>query len=193
MEIRQLSVDYNEEHDRILIRINTTDSEELRFWLTQRMLGRLWPTFNEVVARHLLPHDKFADHSKLQLSGLNAEQRAMVAEFERVDALKQADFATPYDAHPLRLPLGEFPLLVTEVNLTAVNNGQLRIRLCEQLSGKAQQRSCQLDLPPQLVHGLTHLLHKAIARSGWNVSMYPAENQPAESPANDPGRPRYLN
>ena len=38
MQIHQMSVTYLPEQDRILMRINTTEGEEMRMWLTRRLM-----------------------------------------------------------------------------------------------------------------------------------------------------------
>ena len=50
MNIHQLSVNYIQEHDRILVRINTTASEELRLWFTRRLTLNLLPMVQKIVA-----------------------------------------------------------------------------------------------------------------------------------------------
>jgi hypothetical protein len=37
MNIHQLSVNHDERQDRLLLRLNTQDLKEFRFWLTRRM------------------------------------------------------------------------------------------------------------------------------------------------------------
>ena len=50
MNIHQLSVNYLQEQDRILLRINTSAGEELRLWLTRRLTLNLWPMLTKIVA-----------------------------------------------------------------------------------------------------------------------------------------------
>ncbi len=195
MDIHQLSVDYSDEQDRILIRINTSLGEELRFWLTRRMLHKLWPTFTQVVAEHTLRYGKLIDTPNPDMATLTDSAKSMLADFHRNEALKRADFSTPYNSNPTSLPLGESPLLVTEVKLTSMGSGQLQIKLTEQLTGFAIQRSCQIDVPTHLAHGLMHLLEQCLARSGWTDTPAQAVSPTDEvdSIASDDERPRYLN
>lgn len=195
MDIHQLSVDYSEEQDRILIRINTSQAEELRFWLTRRMAHKLWPTFHRVVASHTVRFGKLVDTANPHPGTLDDSAQAILADFHRSEALKRADFSTPYNNDANRLPLGEAPLLVTEVKLTSLGTGQLQINLMEQLAGQASLRCCQLEVPTHLAHGLTHLLEQCLARSGWgDPAPLPTvkSDEPEASPVGE-GRPRYLN
>ena len=43
MNIHQLSARYNQEQDRILVRINSTEGTEMRLWFTRRLTLALWP------------------------------------------------------------------------------------------------------------------------------------------------------
>jgi len=195
MDIHQLSVDYSEEQDRILIRINTSQAEELRFWLTRRMTHKLWPTFNQVVASHTVRFGKLMDTPNPHPGTLDDSAQSLMADFHRNEALKRADFNTPYNSGANSLPLGEAPLVVTEVKLTSLGTGQLQIKLSEQLVGKASQRSCQLEVPTHLAHGLMHLLDQCLARSGWSDPAPHTAAQPDEPEAApvEEKRPRYLN
>lgn len=195
MDIHQLSIDYSEEQDRILIRINTSQAEELRFWLTRRMVHTLWPTFNQVVANHTVRFGKLIDTPNPQPGTLDESAQSLMADFHRNEALKRADFNTPYNSNASSLPLGEAPLLVTEVKLTSLGTGQLQIKLSEQLAGQGVQRSCQLDVPTHLAHGLMHLLEQCLARSGWSdpAPLIPAQPDDTEATAVEEKRPRYLN
>src|SRR3954471_331756 len=109
MKIHQLSVTYLAEQDRILLRVNTDAAEEMRVWLTRRLMLGLWPLLSKLLTRHLL---------KLEAAGNSLETadedlRRMLADFRKEEFLRHADFDTPY-RETAGLPLGEEPLLVTD-------------------------------------------------------------------------------
>src|SRR3954468_31060 len=106
MKIHQLSVTYLAEQDRILVRVNTEAAEEMRLWLTRRLMLGLWPLLSRLLTEHLL---------KLEAAGtvLDTADEAlkkMLADFRREEFLQHADFETPYRDNQA-LPLGEEPLL----------------------------------------------------------------------------------
>jgi hypothetical protein len=51
MNIHQLSVNHDERQDRLLLRLNTQDQQEFRFWLTRRMTLRLMPAIEQSAVR----------------------------------------------------------------------------------------------------------------------------------------------
>ena len=86
MKIHQLSVTYLAEQDRILVRVNTAAAEEMRLWLTRRLMLGLWPLLSKLLTKHLL---------KLEAAGTSLETadedlKRMLAEFRKDEFLKQA-------------------------------------------------------------------------------------------------------
>ena len=54
MKIHLMSVTYLAEQDRILMRVNTAAAEEMRLWLTRRLMLGLWPLLSKLLTKHLL-------------------------------------------------------------------------------------------------------------------------------------------
>src|SRR3954470_23576686 len=110
MQIHQLSVSYQAEHDRLLMRVSSTGGDEMRLWLTRRLMLGLWPLISRLETDQLL---------KLEAAGsvldeADEELRRMLADFRKEEFLQRADFDTPYQDQQ-KLPLGSDPLLVTGV------------------------------------------------------------------------------
>src|SRR6266568_9669874 len=112
MKIHQLSVTYLAEQDRILMRVNTATAEEMRLWLTRRLLLGLWPLLSKLLTKHLLK----LEAAGTSLDTADEDLKRMLAEFRKEEFLRQADFETPYQEHQRQMPLGEEPLLITDVD-----------------------------------------------------------------------------
>jgi hypothetical protein len=190
MQIHQMSVTYLPEQDRILMRINTTEGEEMRMWLTRRLMVGLWPLLSKLLTEHLLK----LESAGASLAGANPELKKMLADFRKEEFLQHADFDTPYQEGQGRLPLGEEPLLVTDVDATPLANGPLRLNFNERPpSGDTKPRSFQMEMQPKLMQGLMHLLDQALLQSQWREPFVPvAAAEPATEDGEGP-RPRYLN
>lgn len=191
MNIHQLSVTYQAEPDRILVRVNTTDQQEIRMWLTRRLMVGLWPLLTKLLTEHLMALEAAAPALAKADDGL----KKMLADFRKEEFLRAADFETPYQAAKPVMPLGAKPLLVTEVDASPPANGKLKLTFREKAAGSAKPRSFQMDLKPKLMQGLMHLLEQALTTSRW---MEPFSGQalaaePAQADAGDTERPRYLN
>jgi hypothetical protein len=195
MNIHQLSVTYVPEQDRILARVNTTAGEEMRLWLTRRLMLGLWPLLSKVMTGHILGLE--AAGSSPEAAG--DELKTMLADFRKQEFLQTADFDTPYQENQPTLPLGQEPLLVTHVDASPLPSGRLRLSFNENAQGQvggAQPRRFQMEMEPRLMQGLMHLLEQAVVQSRWRESFEPAtpgdEAAPAESGVRA-SRPRYLN
>lgn len=192
MKIHQLSVTYLAEQDRILVRVNTAAAEEMRLWLTRRLMLGLWPLLSSLLTRHLL---------KLEAAGMSLDTadeglRKMLADFRKEEFLRQADFETPYQDNQSQLPLGEEPLLITDVDASALPNGKLRLSFNERPPQGGKPRSFHMEMEPKLMQGLMHLLDQALARSQWREAFgIPGAAEDASSADGGRGsrKPRYLN
>ncbi|MEO7391234.1 MAG: hypothetical protein ABIU58_03605 [Ramlibacter sp.] len=191
MKIHQLSVTYQAEQDRILLRVNTAAAQEMRLWLTRRLMLGLWPLLSKLLTRHLL---------KLEAAGTSLETadedlKKMLADFRKDEFLRHADFDTPYQENQAQLPLGEEPLLVTDVDASPLPNGRLRLGFNEPATGAGKPRSFKMEMEPKLMQGLMHLLEQALARSQWREPFGTSSTEEATSADEESSqrKPRYLN
>jgi len=193
MKIHQLSAVYLAEQDRILVRINTAAAEEMRMWLTRRLMLGLWPLLSKLLTKHLL---------KLESAGASLDTadeglKQMLTDFRKEQFLQEADFDTPYDENKANLPLGEEPLLVTDVDASPLPNGRLRLSFNERPPNTEKPRSFQMEMEPKLMQGMMHLLEQALARSQWREAFTPPaaiEDQAvADEDLLSARKPRYLN
>ena len=202
MNIHQLSVNYIQEHDRILVRINTTANEELRLWFTRRLSLGLMPMLQKQVAEWVAKQETMKSPLTMSAATADAQTQAMLADFKREESLQKSDFQTPYKA-PNALPLGAEPLLVTEISVTPLPSGQLQMAFNEQLpldNGQPHPnpRGFRVALEQKLVHGFVHLLDKALDVSQWagasSAATLAEPALPGEGNMNGGGqRPKYLN
>jgi hypothetical protein len=200
MDIRQISIRYRQDHDRILVDINTGAGTEVQVWLTRRMSLRLWPLLNRVVIDHFaIPPDAKTD-GFVDLAAMDVQTKALLADFNREEAMQKADFSTPYQTGATQHPLGQNPLVVTEVSLTPYGNRQLQLSFKEVLEDPASNRGFQIDLSTELVFALIKLMGHALEQSQWDVGQPLAEHLAGlDDTADeidlspDATRPTYLN
>ena len=199
MNIHQVNVSYSGEQDRLLIRINSQSGEEFRAWLTRRMALELLPhlgrTAQEQMQKTFAPPPASAP--------LNERREQLVQNFQKEAAVYDGDFQTPYKDKPVALPLGQEPLLVTEVRFTPLADAKIQVLLLERLPER--QRDLQLVMDPALTQGLLRLLNQGLKASSW---LAPPPQQLLGGPTADipvkteqdvveaaeaPAKPRYLN
>jgi hypothetical protein len=184
MDLGQLQIAYDAAQDRLLIRVATTGGQEMRAWLTRRLVRGLWPIWQRAVAH--------ARGFALPVTASTVARQAMVS-MEREQAVAGSDFSTPFgqpaqqDAamhasakHPQvpaspysphyragsdSFPLGETPLLVTEVSLTPLQDGSL------QTHWKDGARTLGILMNAQLMHAATKLIVDAVQTAQWNIDV----------------------
>ena len=90
----------------------------------------------------------------------------ILTELKRDAFVKEADFKTPFVEKAAQLPLGDEPMLVTDVQLQMQDSGMV-LTLQDKGAEAELAQSCQLKLQTSLVHGLIHLIGQAVARAQW--------------------------
>jgi hypothetical protein len=202
MNIHQVSVSYVQEQDRLLMRINGKEGGELRAWLTRRLTLALLPVLSQTSTEQISKVAAAAVAGALPAASADDPRSQALAAFKTEAALRSGDFETPYQppsdppAEPL---LGPEPLLLTEVKVTLLGSGQLRLQLFEKLPGQEAVRHFQVMMDPQLSNALLQLLHQSVNASQW--LLLPALAAPDEAVgsteaaelAADQPKPRYLN
>jgi hypothetical protein len=202
MQIRQLSVSYIIDQDRILMRIRTSTDEAMALWFTRRLCSQLWPLLNRVTTDlFAIPPNAVSDGG-VDLDQLSLESRQMLVDMQRQQALQNADFSAPFQAgEKSKQPLGESPLLVTEINIsprphTASGQMQLQIQFREVLEDRPQARGFEMVLAADFVFNIMHLLESAIKQSDWGLDASNPLHFDDESEfelTDDGKRPVYLN
>ena len=174
MNIHQISVQHDERQDRLLLRLNTQDQQEFRFWLTRRMTQRFMPAIEQTASR--------LEAAQPGVAATDTTSQQLLTELKREAFLKNADFATPFDNQAKQRPLGEEPMLITDAHLTIKAQGALDIAF-EDKSNPQQVKSCQLHLQVSLVHGMVHLIQQAAEKAQWGLTATAAAASTPESEA----------
>lgn len=170
-----MQVSYDPLADRLLWQVRTRSGELMAVWLTRRLTARLWPPFQQLVARAGLPPASAG-------ATVLPEARQMLDEAARQRPLPTADFSAPFSRTPATQPLGAEPLLPEAIDLGAGPQGRgLSMKLRER-SG----RSLGLQLTDDLATALLRLFEQALVASEWfAVARGPAPE--AAPPTGQPG------
>ncbi|MDP2368831.1 hypothetical protein [Rhodoferax sp.] len=188
MKIHQLQATYLVEHDRILVRLNTHAGEELRLWLTRRMVKNLFPHMLQASTEIAAPLALSASH--------DGSDRRALAEFKKQETLQKSDFNTPFSTQAAILPIGGDPLLATTVHVTPTGRGSLRVGFEEKVPGAAQSRGFEVTLGPDLLPGFMHLLELALKHADWGIALREVETVQEANPMDTfatAQAPKYLN
>jgi hypothetical protein len=190
MRIHQLNIKYENDQDRLLARISTDTGLEMRLWLTRRLTVGILPLLRKLTGEQL-ERDAQTQGGPLATDPL---VRQVLSEFKKEELLRQSDFKTIYKEPAGEASAFEAPLLVSEVVLARLANGNLQTKFRGPMEDQNQRKEVKLELDGMLLHGFLHLLEQAYVNSGWAVvAVTPIEpDPPAENSANHE-RPQYLN
>lgn len=173
MAVRQIQVTNDSIQDRLILRIGTSNNEEIRVFLTRRFLRDIWPHMASMLTGHLaapsvIPSGEPADQA-LDQSGTESDANS--------EAKLATPMSTPPDAESTRFdqafhddnptyPLGATPLLATEAILEASGDGSASLTLRE-----ARERSFKLSLNAELLQALCAMLRAANEHAEWNLAL----------------------
>ncbi|MDX1668574.1 MAG: hypothetical protein R3194_04095 [Limnobacter sp.] len=156
MQIRQLQLAYAPEQDRILMRINSSANQEVRCWLTRRMVILLLPNIEKVM-QNLLASDR----------PLNDVGRKALLDMNREVSLYTANYQTPFQEDIKDIPLGTDPLLISQVELKPASE-QASKDLILKLATK-EGKGFEMRMAEQLQHGFVDLLIKTCEQAKWDL------------------------
>jgi len=172
MRLHQLKLDFIAEQDRLLLRVSTDNQLEMRLWLTRRALRLLWPLLVQMA--------RSSPEVALQT---NPQARDALVGMQHEQALRQANFAAPFEETPRAMPLGAEPVLVTRIRTDKDAHGNVVLGLLPQ-----QGQGIHLTLDYTLLHSLCKLLQNAVAKTDWDIVLelptlpYPVESDDAATP-----------
>jgi hypothetical protein len=176
MRLHQLKLDFDPEHDRMLLRVSTDNQLEMRLWLTRRALRLMWPL--------LVQMTRSAPEVALQSS---PEARDAVIGMQHEQALNRANFAKSFEEVPREMPLGAEPILVARIQSNKDDDGNQVLGLLPQ-----QGQGIHLTLDNTLLHSFCRLVQNAAAKSDWDLVLELPTLQSATD-AGDAAAPKTLN
>ena len=152
MQIRQIQVANNALEDRLQIRIATQENEEIGVFITRRFLRELWPHLMTILL------DRFTTSGNPQTQ----KKSSSAPSFDQAFNNENAQF-----------PLGETPLLASEINLEMVGQEAVKVTFRE-----GQERNISLSLDADLMHAFCAMLRTASDQAGWDLQLEYSKQRP---------------
>jgi hypothetical protein len=176
MAIHQIQFAYQEQQDRVLMRVSTTEGDEFRFWLTRRFVRRLWGLLVGMLGQDQPVRQQLDADTKRTVLGIRHEGFA-----------QQGNFSAPFEEREYRHPLGDEPLLLARAEGKLRDDGTYLLRLQPQAG-----QGIDMVLDAKLLHLFSKLLNQAVGKTDWdvNLDLYQGKEQSAQEPDT---QPRKLN
>jgi hypothetical protein len=171
MNISQLSITYLPVEDRLQLRINTAEHDELRVWLTRRFVGGILPVLERCTEDHAA---RALQKTTGSFAQNDAHVRKSLAEFAGAQHLDKADFVTPFVEEPRSVLLGGATFLPSEAQITPHHNGLTAMVL------KSDLAELKFELNEQMLHALLRLIVEGLGHAGWSDVRGTALPEPVE-------------
>ncbi|HZW19654.1 hypothetical protein [Noviherbaspirillum sp.] len=163
MELHQIQVAYQAAEDRILCRASFRAEDgslqEVRSWLTRRMVKGLWPAMLEAMEQQVGLDNPQAAHASGHV--VEMEHQASVAAIR-----DSGSFDAPYENDIRSFPLGEAPMLVTNASFSLAAGQPIRMNL-----SPGAGDGIEFALPQQVLYGFSSLLQDAVKTADWELEL----------------------
>lgn len=154
-QFNQMQLSFDPLEDRLLFSISTQAQTEYRLWFTRRYVKLLWEFLLEQI-RIDLKSNQEAQHAS----------RDEVLSFEHEKATTGADFQSQYSSDNLTHPLGETPLLVSNITMKTDAEGTRLLRFHPE-----SDEGVQISLNKGMLHLLCKLLADSVQKTDWDLSF----------------------
>lgn len=170
MNIYQVQMSYSAQEDRIIMSINSRANEEMRLFLTRRIVTLFWDIINRTIEHTLVNKPKLNDIQKIPVAPipLSTGKKETLKEIEQEiyhqNIINESNYTTPFNKGK-KFPVGETPILVEKITINTYGNSNI-VFVFESIQGK----NISLNLNFQILHNLSDLLVKVMAVTDWNIA-----------------------
>ena len=155
MNLERITVEFHAEEDRLMVQVFFDRKAEIQFWLTRRLVKRIWP--------ELLQMAQAKPDIQLQP---DPEVRKALLGLQHGKALQEVKFSKATQEPEREHPLGNAPMLVSKVRARRSERGQTVLSLQPQ-----QGYGVDLALGDTLLHGLLKLMQDTAVKAEWDLAL----------------------
>jgi hypothetical protein len=155
MNLERITVEFHAEEDRLMARVFFDEKAEIQFWLTRRLVDRIWPVLLQVAQAQ----------PDIQMQP-DPEVRKALLGMQHEKALREVKFSRATQQPAREHLLGNAPMLVSKVRARRNEKGQTVLSLQPQ-----QGNGVDLVLSDTLLHGLMKLVQDTAAKAQWDLAL----------------------
>ena len=154
MVVNQINFTYIPAEDRLLLRINTHDRAEIRFWLTRSIVIQLLSSLSHAEGQMVEP---------VRWNTRNSSQRQIMQQFEQAALAAEPDFKSQFVPEAASYPLGDMPVLVTKIGIRTEFDHTVSV------FELATNQTLTINFDSQLAAGFYKLLCDIVMATDWNL------------------------
>jgi hypothetical protein len=169
-----MQMSYSTQEDRIILSINSKENEEMRLFLTRRIVTSFWDILSKTIDHTLANKPKLNDMQKTPIAAPSSAgkeatpkqiEQQMEQQIHHQNIINESDYETPFNKGE-KFPMGEAPILVEKITINTYENGNI-VFVFESIHGK----DISLNLNSQILHNLSDLLIKVMPATEWNIGL----------------------
>ncbi|WXU00268.1 MAG: hypothetical protein Ctma_0980 [Catillopecten margaritatus gill symbiont] len=175
MNIHQMQISYSSQEDRLVMSVNSVEGEEMRLFLTRRIVTSFWDILNQTINHSLLNKPELNDMEPSIPTSMMVDpdkeatpqqmQQQMEHQVEHQNIINESDYATPFNAGN-KFPMGEAPILIEKITINVYENNNIAL-----IFTGTDEQDINLNLNPQLLHNILDLLIRVMPSTEWNISL----------------------
>jgi hypothetical protein len=177
VSIKQINAAYLVNEDRILLRFNTPEEAEYRFWITRRV-----GLFILAATTHLLTQKLEQMHTAETAKAIDAFEKEALVEASKI----ANSTATEYQSGT-QFPLGSEPILVMDVSCSLLQNNASDANNSSAITDSNNEiisidfalpggANLNLKLASNMVRAITLLLDQLRQQAGWGDAVITIQN-----------------
>ncbi len=160
--IDQINLSFNEQEDRLLLKLGLADKTEVTIWLTRRICKVLSGLIQGVTPGLAPTAKEFEVPAIATPEAKNEAIKSFSREATQQKEMQNLDFTSEYQ--PNRTPQFDAPMLVTQCAIVSQTEALPQLELlC------ANGKSVKIALNSQLVYALTNMMQLAVREAGWSA------------------------
>lgn len=162
--IEQINLGFNEQEDRLLLKVGLADKTEVAVWITRRVCKALWSSLQSAGNTLLPTATQFSVPAITTPDAKSQAVQSFIQEADNQKKIEDLDFKSEYTMD--RQARSETPMLAVQCLILMV--GSLPPQLELQCTNG---QSVKMALTNEFVHAITSMMQLATREAGWDLLM----------------------
>ena len=168
--IEQINLGYNEQEDRLLLKVGLADKTEVAVWITRRICKSIYSSLQSSASTLLPTATQFPAPTITTPNNKTQAIDSFIREQDLQKKIENLDFKSEYLTD--RQARSETPMLAVQCMIVSIGNLPPYLELqC------TNGQSVKMALTNELVHALTSMMQLATREAGWDL-LIATDNTP---------------
>jgi hypothetical protein len=168
--IEQINLGYNEQEDRLLLKVGLADKTEVAVWITRRICKSIYCSLQSSASTLLPTATQFPAPTITTPDNKTQAIDSFIREQDLQKKIENLDFKSEYLTD--RQARSETPMLAVQCMIVSIGNLPPYLELqC------TNGQSVKMALTNELVHALTSMMQLATREAGWDL-LIATDNAP---------------